>query len=136
MRGVMTEQKLTGIVKDLLRERFGSNVDPDYRAGFCAGFHELPSPCAFKQSIMCAEGFLAGQNVRATFLSFHGGTTDDIAVAMVRAAMDPDAGERIPKEVYAQARWGLQGFCATRRVTRRPARLIPGVTLEPLPLTT
>jgi hypothetical protein len=129
MKGVMTEQKLLGIVKDLLFERFGSEIDPRYREGFCAGFHDLACPC-LGDSVPCAEGFLAGQNIRRTFLTFHGGTTDADVVAMLRLALDPDAGERIPAAVYKSARWTLHGFCTGHR-----PRLFPGVSLSPLPLT-
>lgn len=95
--GVMTEQKLMGIVTDL----FPEGMHPDYRSGLISGFHGInPSPCPTK-NVRCAEEVAAGRSLREFYLGLSGETHDDQVATSVAEllCLDPKVAAKRSRTV-------------------------------------
>lgn len=104
--GVMTERKLMA----MFSEAVGPSMDPDYRSGLVAGYYSLESPCHL--NVCCAEGVMAGKDLRQLFLSLDGKADDDQVNASIVKLLFPEETEFVPYVVFERADWscGSRGW--------------------------
>lgn len=100
MTGVMTERKLLAIAF----EQLGSDVNPAYRSGLIAGYHDINNPCHL-QDVPCAEGVVAGKELRGLFLRLDGKADDDQVEREVFRILFPDAPEPLPDTGFVLIGW-------------------------------
>ena len=102
MTGVMTESKLMGIVTEQLG--LAKKTDPDYFSGLIAGFYGIETPCHLR-NVLCAEGVVAGEELRELFLRLDGKADDESTAAAVVRILFLETSECVPDTVLLIAGW-------------------------------
>ncbi len=101
MTGFMTESKLLAIALEQLRSK---KADPDHLSGLIAGYHDINNPCHFRNEY-CAEGVVAGKELRQLLLRLDGKADDDRIEREVSRILFPDTPECVPDTVFVLAGW-------------------------------
>lgn len=100
MRGVMTEKEFLGIISEQLES---AKVDPRYRSGLISSFNDIDNPCHL-QDLACADGVLAGKELRQLFLNL-GKMDDEQVERAVAKILFPDMSECLPDTVLVLVGW-------------------------------
>lgn len=109
MNGVMTERKFVAMVLELAKRvgRRRKEINADYCSALVNAFYGIDNPCHLR-NMSCAEGVVAGKELRELFLRLDGKADDDRVKEEISLILLPDASERIPGDVVRRAGWALR----------------------------
>lgn len=94
MKGVLTQSGFLAMAMEARTDKTAC-----FARGLVAGYYSIENNCNM-DNVHCADGILAGIELRKALLSFDGKTTDEDVKQSIGKIFDPDNQEEVPVEIF------------------------------------